>query len=165
MKTRRSRPLALRAHANPWVVGGIAGFLGGAFEVAWIGLYQHLAGHDGATVARGVTQTLIPNFATASEAVPLGVAIHMAFAILLGVAIAIIVQKLLPRIVGTAIEPIAVVSMLVGVWALNFFLLLPTINPAFVDLVPYGASLTSKVLFGFAAAFVFWCARRVHARN
>ena len=43
---------------------------------------------------------------------------------------------------------------------MNFFIVLPVINPAFVTLVLYGASLVSKILFGFAAAFVFWCSRR-----
>ena len=155
--------MAFRAEAAPWVVGGIAGFIGGIIEVAWIGLYQHLAGHETAAVARGVTQSLIPNLATVPEAVPLGVSIHMALAVILGMAIAIFVRKLLPRIVGTAMEPVVVVSMLVGVWAMNFFVVLPTINPTFVELVPYGASLMSKVLFGFAAALVFWCASRLYA--
>jgi hypothetical protein len=38
------------------------------------------------------------------------------------------------------------------VWAVNFFVVLPVINPQFVDLVPYAISLVSKVLFGVAAA-------------
>jgi hypothetical protein len=82
----------------------------------------------------------------------------MTLAILLGIAIAIFVRRLLPRLVGTVMEPVVVVSMLAGVWAMNFLVILPIINPDFVLLVPYGASLASKVLFGVAAAFVFWCA-------
>ena len=77
--------------------------------------------------------------------------------------IAIFVRKLLPRIVGTGFESVVVVSMLLGVWAVNFFVILPTISPAFVALVPFGASLVSKVLFGSAAASVFWCASRFSA--
>jgi hypothetical protein len=137
--------------------------MGGAIEVGWIALYQYVAGHESAAVARGVTQSLIPNLATAPAAIPLGVAIHMGLAVLLGLTVAIFVRKLLPRIVGTAMEPAVVVGMLIGVWAVNFFVILPMINPAFVTLVPYGVSLVSKVLFGFAAAFVFWCAGRFHA--
>ena len=148
---------------NAWAVGAIAGFMGGAIEVGWIALYQYLAGHETAAVARGVTQSLIPSLAAAPAAIPLGVVIHMTLAILLGIAIAIFVRKLLPRIVGTAMEPMVVVSLLVGVWIMNFFVVLPMINPDFVALVPYGASLVSKVLFGFAAAFVFWCASRLRA--
>jgi hypothetical protein len=87
----------------------------------------------------------------------------MTLAILLGIAITIFVRRLLPRLLGTVMEPVVVVSMLAGVWAINFLVILPIINPTFVELVPYGASLASKVLFGFAAAFVFWCAGRLHA--
>ena len=53
-----------------------------------------------------------------------------------------------------ALEPLAVVGLLIGIWATNFFLVLPAINPAFVALVPYTTSLISKVLFGAAAALV-----------
>jgi hypothetical protein len=62
-------------------------------------------------------------------------------AILLGVVIASLVSRLLPRIVGTAMEPVVVVLTLVGVWAVNFFVVLPVINPDFVALVPYGGIL------------------------
>ncbi len=145
---------------SAWSIGALAGLAGGVIEVGWITLYQSLAGHDSAAVARGVTQSLIPELATTSAAVPLGVAIHMALAVVLGIVIALLVRTLLPRVVGTTMEPVAVVGMLVGVWAANFLVILPAINPGFVALVPYGASLASKVLFGFAAAFVFWCVSR-----
>jgi hypothetical protein len=40
------------------------------------------------------------------------------------------------------------------VWAINFVVVLPIIRPEFVHLVPYGASLTSSLLFGAALAAV-----------
>ena len=43
-------------------------------------------------------------------------------------------------------------AALVSVWAVNFFVVLPIISPAFVHLAPYPVSLMSKVLFGLAAA-------------
>ncbi len=146
-----------------WPVGAIAGLAGGAIEVGWIVLYQNMTGHQAAAVARSVTQSVIPQLAMAPAAVSLGVAIHMALAVGLGILIAILVRNLLPHVIGTPMEPVAVVAMLAGVWAMNFFVILPAINPAFVTLLPYGVSLTSKVFFGFAAAVVFWCAGRLHA--
>ncbi len=154
---------AVFAGTSAWTIGAIAGFMGGAIEVGWVVLYQQLTGHQAAAVARGIAQSLIPNLATGPAAIPLGIAIHTSLAVLLGMAIVIFVRNLLPRIVGTVLEPVVVVGMLIGVWAINFLVVLPAINPAFVTLVPYGASLVSKVLFGFAAAFVFWCAGRLHA--
>ena len=148
-----------------WSIGAIAGLAGGAIEVAWIALYQSLAGQEGAAVARGVTQSVIPDLANAPASVSLGLAIHMALAIGLGIVIAIVVRKLLPNLVGTVMEPVIVVAMLVGVWTINFFVILPVVNPDFVTIVPYAASLTSKVLFGSAAAFVFWIADRLAQRK
>ena len=45
-------------------------------------------------------------------------------------------------------------TALAGVWAINFFVVLPIVSPAFVHVVPYAVSLTSKLLFGVAAAAV-----------
>ena len=45
-------------------------------------------------------------------------------------------------------------AALAGVWAVNFFVVLPIVSPAFVHIVPYAVSLTSKLLFGVAAAEV-----------
>ena len=140
-----------------------AGLAGGAAEVGWIALYQHLVGHDAAAVARGVTKAVVPALAPGPAALPMGLAIHIGLSIALGVVVAMAVPRLLPRVASTALEPVAVIAALVGVWALNFFVILPVIDPEFVALVPYGVSLASKVLFGFAAAFVFWCGCRHRA--
>lgn len=137
-----------------WSTGAIAGLAGGAAEILWIAIFSRLSGGEAETVARGVTGTLIPGLEATAAGVPLGIAIHMGLAITLGIAIAVLVRSLLPRTAPPLIEPAAVISLLVGVWAINFFLILPAINPAFVTLVPYTASLISKILFGASAAFV-----------
>lgn len=143
-----------RLAAGVWFTGAVAGIAGGFAEIAWIVLYGRAFGVDAGSVAQGVTHSIFPELPAASLAVALGIAIHLSLAILLGVAIVALLDRFWPRLRGQAFEPIAVVGLLVAVWAVNFFLVLPAINPAFVDLVPYGASLTSKVLFGVAAAFV-----------
>lgn len=140
--------------------GTLAGLAGGVVEIVWIMLYQSLSGHDAAIVAQGVTQSVFPDLATAPTSVALGIAIHMVLAVGLGIVIAIAVPLVLPKIAGTMREPVVVVASLVGVWTMNFFVLLPMINPDFVTIVPYPISFTSKVLFGFSAALVFWVYRR-----
>jgi hypothetical protein len=152
-------PGSLRSR-NILGIGALAGLAGGAIELAWIALFQQLTGAEAATVARGVTATLMPGYASGSAAVPLGIALHMSLALVLGLVLAYFVARALPRIAGTAFEPLAVVLMLVGVWAVNFLVVLPAIKPDFVHIVPLGASLASKTLFGLAAALVFWTARR-----
>ena len=129
-------------------------------EVVWIMLYQSLSGNDAAIVARGVTASVFPDLATAPTSIMLGIVIHMVLAVGLGIVIAIAIPTVLPRVVGTFLEPALVVLCLAGVWTMNFFVLLPIINVDFVTIVPFPVSFTSKMLFGFAAAFTFWAFRR-----
>jgi len=136
--------------------GIAAGLAGGAAEVAWIALYAPLSGADAAAVASGVTLTMFPALAAHPAAVVLGIALHIAIAVLLGAAIAVALRVGVPRLAGTIAEPLAVIGLLVAIWAMNFLVVLPVVNPGFVELVPLGAALTSKVLFGVAAAFVLF---------
>jgi hypothetical protein len=39
---------------------------------------------------------------------------------------------------------------------INFFLILPVVNPDFVTLMPYAVTLASKLGFGIAMGWVFW---------
>ena len=55
------------------------------------------------------------------------------------------------RLQGTRLYG-ALIWTLAAVWLVNFMIVLPLINPAFVDIVPLGVSFTSKLLFGIAAA-------------
>jgi hypothetical protein len=164
MPTNASSPAHLRRQTI-LTAGTLAGLAGGAMEVVWIMLYQSLSGNDAAIVAKGVTQAVFPDLATAPISVTLGLVIHMVLAVGLGIVIAIAVPLVLPRIAGTMLEPVVVVACLVGVWLMNFFVLLPMISPEFVTIVPYPVSFISKSLFGFSAAFVFWMVRRKHASD
>jgi len=154
MNPQNTQLLKFPGTSKLWSTGIVAGLAGGAAEILWIAIYSRLSGGEAETVARGVTETLMPGFEATSAGVPLGIAIHMGLAITLGIAIAVLVRSLLPRTAPPMLEPVAVISLLVGVWAMNFFIILPAINPVFVTLVPYTTSLISKVLFGAAAALV-----------
>ena len=50
---------------------------------------------------------------------------------------------------------------LAGIWALNFLLVLPVLNPRFVTLMPYAATLASKALFGLTMAAVLARGKRL----
>lgn len=140
--------------------GALAGIAGGLMEVVWIMLYQALSGNDAAIVARGVTAAVFHDLAAAPSSVAVGLVIHMVLAIGLGIVIAIAVPLVLPRLAGTLLEPVVVVLCLVGVWLMNFFVILPIVSPDFVTIVPYPVSFVSKTLFGFSSALVFWLYRR-----
>ncbi|MGP0090833.1 MAG: hypothetical protein ACLPKB_12875 [Xanthobacteraceae bacterium] len=134
--------------------GVVAGVAGGLAEIAWVTLYAAATGTDPATLARGVmtatgVSTLFPT------PVALGVTIHMALAVVLGIALSFGWRALSSHRLEMASPLPFVLAALVGVWAVNFFVVLPIISPAFVHLAPYPVSLMSKVLFGFAAAEAF----------
>lgn len=142
------------AERRALMAGVAAGFAGGAAEIAWISLYAGLGGSAAAAVARDVTATVFPALAASGLAVPLGIVIHMVLAVLLGVAIATLFRVVAPRLAGSALETAGVVAALVGVWAINFLVVLPRINPAFTETVPLLVGLISKLSFGIAAALV-----------
>jgi hypothetical protein len=129
-------------------LGLFVGCAGGLAEIAWIALYAAATHQDAARVAHGVANTV----ALGGQApVGAGIAIHMSLAALLGIAIAWALRLWQARLHGIGRDA-AVVSALVVVWAVNFFIVLPALNPSFVGIVPLAVSFISKVSFGIAAA-------------
>jgi hypothetical protein len=135
-------------------VGALAGVAGGIAEVAWIWMYAAGTGADAASVARGVTDTVGIG---ALPPVAGGVAIHMVLAAILGMVVAVALAPL--RLHGARLYG-AMIWMLAAVWAVNFLIVLPLINPQFVEIVPMAVSFVSKLLFGVAAATTLLLAPR-----
>jgi hypothetical protein len=127
-----------------------AGAAGGAAEVLWIVLAAALLGTDASLVARGITATFSLDPTAARFAPALGLLIHLALSIALA---AVFVQTIGRRLRGAALWSTAL-ALLALVWAFNFLLLLPLINPALVELLPHPVTLISKLLFGAAMASV-----------
>jgi hypothetical protein len=141
--------------------GIAAGTAGGIAEVLWISTYTAATGASAATLARGVTSATGMDTRLAAAPVASGIFIHMMLAAALGVALACAWRVLSTHWSGRVGPFALVLPILACVWAINFFLVLPLISPAFVSLVPYPVSLVSKLLFGLAAAAVL----RQHARR
>jgi hypothetical protein len=137
------------AAAQMVAVGTLAGLAGGLAEIVWIWTYASLTNADASLVARSITDTM--QLGQALPPVLSGVGIHLALAVLLGVAVAIALRSATAGLYGLRLYA-AVTATLVVVWAVNFFVVLPVINPQFVGLVPYAVSFVSKLLFGVAAA-------------
>ena len=147
-----------------WKLIALGGLAGGTAEVLWVTLYATATGISATEVARQFTASLWAEAANWSTAPALGIAIHMALALVL----AALCAPLLLRIARHA-PPAAITILGVGaltlVWAVNFFLVLPTLNPAFVGLMPYAATLVSKMLFGYAMASVLRRARLSRSKS
>jgi len=130
-----------------------AGLAGGAAEVLWVVLYSRITGGSAIDVATGITSTVLPTIGSQPVAILLGLAIHFGLAVALGLAVAGLIRWGAPQFAGNATEMSLVVAILAAVWMVNFLVVLPIVNPAFVHIVPLPVSLVSKLLFGVAAAF------------
>jgi len=151
--------LATRKIGDIVGLGALAGIAGGLAEIVWIAFYQNVAGGSAADVAAAVTTTVAPSLSGWSGAVAFGLVVHMALALGLGVLVAAVLRRVAPGIAGTMREAAIVVGVLALVWAMNFMVILPMLNPAFVHIVPLPISLASKLLFGLAAAQILYRTR------
>ena len=142
----RYRPMPL------WSLVLIASLAGGLAEIVWVGLYAAFAPLAGATVAREVTASLLPALATGSTGVWLGILIHMLLALALGYAFAYVLWKPFARPRGMLATLAISVLTLATVWSMNFFVVLPVLNPTFISLMPYPVTFASKMLFALAMA-------------
>jgi hypothetical protein len=134
--------------------GVIAGAAGGLAEVAWVTFYAGVTGGDPAVLARGVTSAAGVSALLPTSPATLGAGIHMSLAVALGVALSF-AWSALRECRSSLTNPYPLMlAVLAAVWAVNFFIVLPVVSPAFVHMVPYAVSLTSKLLFGAAAAEV-----------
>ena len=132
--------------------GVVAGVAGGLAEIAWVTLYAGATSADPATFASGVTTAAGLSALFPAAPVAVGVTVHMALAVTLGIALSFGWRALSSHRLD-AVGPFPfMLAALVGIWAVNFFAVLPVIGPAFIHLTPYPVSLMSKVLFGLAAA-------------
>jgi hypothetical protein len=136
-------------------IGIIAGLAGGLAEVAWIGVYGAVSGVSLDLVGQEVTRSIVPNFGASSSSAWVGILIHLILAICLGVGLAFAIGLRLRGHDRIHAEYSLVTLALATVWAVNFLVVLPYLNPGFVDLLPYSVTLVSKLLFGVSAATVF----------
>lgn len=128
----------------------LAGLCGGMAEILWVAVYSAMTPISGMDVARQISASVFPSLEDTSAAASVGIAVHLLLALLLAGIFTVAVWLPFARKLRFAQVMLVAVAALIGVWAINFFLFLPAINPAFVNLLPYAATLFSKVLFGVA---------------
>ena len=126
----------------------LAGLAGGLAEVGWVGFYGLISSSSAVEIARQITASVIPAAAALPLAPAFGIFIHFLLSALLGVAFWTIAGALIawrPRAAGIMV---AAVVFLTAVWAVNFWVVLPVLNPDFVALMPLPIAFLSKALFG-----------------
>lgn len=123
------------------------GFLGGAAEVVVVTLAALVAGIGGWVVATGVSDATFGSIFWGTDAVVVGMVVHFALSFLIAACFVPFAARIQQRFGALAVVA-ASAAALCGVWAMNFFVILPRVAPEFVTLVPYEISFLSKLSFG-----------------
>ena len=131
-----------------------AGLAGGLSEIFWIGMYSAMTLTGGIEICRRITAAVIPAWAELSIAPLLGVVIHLVLSVLLAFFFCAVFVEPVTRKFGHSVILPGSIIILACIWMLNFFVILPVINPAFVSLLPFLITLASKMLFGWAMGAV-----------
>ena len=132
----------------------LAGLAGGLIELIWITLYSSVTTTSATEVARQITVTVLP-FTMNNGLMPaLGVVIHLVLSIILAAAFVMVLYGPIVRRFGATGLFLSGLTTLSAVWAVNFLVLLPLLNPGFPLLMPYAITFTSKLLFGAAMSWV-----------
>ena len=132
----------------------LAGMAGGLAEIFWIGIYSAVTQTGGFEVSRQITATVMPAWTESAIAPMLGVGIHLVLSVVLAFLCCTVFIEPAARRFGQAGILSASIIVLAGVWLINFFVILPVINPAFVTLLPFLVTLASKMLFGWTMGAV-----------
>ena len=132
----------------------LAGLAGGMAEVLWVMAWSAVAPLQATAVAREITRTVLPGMAAAPMAAEIGLIIHLAISLALGVVFVWALGKHLARYYGGAGILAGSVTLLTLIWTINFLVVLPALNPVFVTLMPSAVTLGSKTLFGLAMGAV-----------
>jgi hypothetical protein len=136
------------------MVALIAGLFGGLAEMGWIAAYSSVSATSTADVARGITSTVLSTASDAPWAPWAGVGIHLALSLALGLAFVAALWGLSAGRPSKGRVWASAIVALLAVWAVNFLVILPALNSSFAVMMPYGATLLSKTLFGAAMAWV-----------
>jgi hypothetical protein len=131
----------------------LAGLAGGFAEVIWVALYASFAPLDGSRVAHEVTSSFVV-LPMGTVSVWLGVGVHMLLALAVAYGFAAVIWRPITRRHAPALTWVLGPAVLAAVWAMNFMVILPLLNPTFVTLMPHGVTLASKLLFGMGMAAV-----------
>ena len=135
-----------------WQLVLIASLVGGLAEIIWVSLYASFTSLTAAAIAREVTASLLPIYSPGVGGALLGLLIHMLLSIALGFAFAYVLWKPFVRSRGIVATLVFSVLTLASVWAINFFVVLPSLNPLFIELMPYTVTFASKMLFALVMA-------------
>ena len=132
----------------------LAGVAGGTVEIVWVMMYCFGSPLSASLVGEEVARSFLPQM-TGIMAVVTGVFIHYVLAFLIAAAAVLAYRRVFEGDIDEPAVFATSIAALVVIWATNFFVVLPIVNPVFVTLMPYTVTLISKIGFGIAMSWIF----------
>ncbi len=126
----------------------LAGLAGGMTEIIWISIYSYFSSTNAIDISRQISVTVLPFTADSYFAPMFGIFIHLVLSLILAISFTAIILKPAMIQFGTTGVMLSSFMTLGIVWAINFLVVLPILNPSFTLLMPVIVTLISKLLFG-----------------
>lgn len=142
-----------------------AGLVGGLLEIVWVSFYGLVTGSPILDVSRQVSATIFGVHGVGGFEASMGVFVHLVLSFVLSAGFVMFLWK---PFMGQASKLMGISSALgalVLVWVMNFYVVLPVVNPHFVTLLPMGVTLISKVLFGLGMGMYLSAQSRTNAQS
>ena len=133
----------------------LAGMAGGMAEIVWFTILGAVLSINIHAVASGITTSVFPVWGDSAFAVFAGIVIHLALSVFLASVYIVPLGRWSMARFGLFGQLMTGVIALSSVWAVNYLVILPIINPDFIALSTYGLSLISKVFFGITMVMTF----------
>ena len=141
----------------------IAGLCGGLAEVLWIGAYCLIYDIHLSMIGTAISATVFPGSELSSYAPYAGLGIHLVLSIALALGFGTIAWPYIGTVLGNTGTMILSIATLALVWKVNFYLVLPVLNPDFINMFPIGITLISKLIFGTAMGLTLLGCKRQFA--
>jgi hypothetical protein len=155
---------SVRSHSGPTASTVLlAGLAGGVAEMTWVACYCALTPLSSSEVLQQISRSVGIHTSNGVFASLCGIAIHLVLSVLLALIFVLSIWRPLLRRSGVSSNLLASCAALSMIWAFNFLVVLPSLNPAFADLMPYAVTVVSKLLFGVAMGWVLY--RAQHQRS
>ncbi len=131
----------------------LMGLAGGMAEVVLVLMYCFFTNTSVSYVGYEITHSIFTGPAPSVGLAWLGLFIHFALSSLVAIGFVSVFRGILIKLSKRAMLMLSM-SVLACIWAINFFMVLPMINPTFVTIMPLGFTLLSKLAFGFCMGLV-----------
>jgi len=150
MATLAHRPtIYVEAHYG---IGAVVGMAAGAIMAMFAMVYTTITGFGFWALGSGISEAFMSvSAAESAGGITIGLGVHMMLSAMLGVFAAYLASDLLKDRVEAGLN-LVWVRLGIGavVFAFNWYVLLPIVDPRFIEIMPHGPALVFHLIFGYS---------------